>query len=281
MENYSIGLRKETAYYAGHVNHIYTMLRGVYGDDFRLICVTDNVDGLNPDIEIFPISEKGKQFIQNNGGRYFKLFLFSREFQEAVAERFIYMDLDASICGPIDTLVDDTTDMVIMRGLYPEYPQLNFRAFARQIKRARSLMDVQIAFRHPHIRWCRYNSSFHSVRPFAANYIWEELDATQAKIDIRKQNLMGTDQAYLHLKLGGNIRVVGPEDGIWHFSHLSRFMQQSSTLPKDIKLVVFPGPPHLKPWHPAFREQHPWVCELYPDNLLLHDEYQPSSIKVA
>jgi len=74
---------------AEHVNDIYNQC----GENRRFVCVTDNKKGLNPNIEVIPITwepeghwEKVKLFKINNLGR------------------ILYLDLDVVIQKPIDNL---------------------------------------------------------------------------------------------------------------------------------------------------------------------------------
>lgn len=264
-QKYLSGSRKETAYGEEQVNRIYSMLQKIYQNDFRLICVTDDAEKVRREVEVFPIPEGGSEIIRDYGGRFFKLFLFSSSFHEYVRDPFIYLDLDSAICGDLSDFIYSDYDLVIMRGYRPNPPPVSFRAFLARLKSAKNWNGVFGAIKNPRGPWCSYNSSFMAISPFIHNEIWSNLNLPYAQKMIQESNLIGTDQAYLHLHYPGSVQILGEEHGIWHFSKLSRYMAKSTSLPEGIKLVVFPGAPEKKPWVHEFREEYPWVRDLYPD----------------
>ena len=57
-----------TAYGPEYVNRLYGMLRRHVTGDFRLVCLTDNAEGLRPEVDAYPLEELGCDFIVHHIG---------------------------------------------------------------------------------------------------------------------------------------------------------------------------------------------------------------------
>lgn len=262
---YFSGSKVETQYESEHVNRIFQMVNNIYGKEARFICLTDDPSGLRHGVEAYPIPSSGIEMINHHGGRFFKLFLFSKEFGDFIQQKFIYMDLDAAICGNVDALFENSAPVVILQGSMPTPTPLSLRAFISRIRRVNSFSGFFRLARNPAIPWCKYNSSVIRIDPLQIDHdIWDNLDIVAAKAEIQKNNIIGTDQACLHVYYTGEVSIVNENDGIWHFQRLNQFRAVNGKLPDLVNLVVFPGKPSSKPWIPEFRKQFPWVENLYP-----------------
>jgi hypothetical protein len=259
---YLSGAKQETNYTAAHVNAIERMLVQTQKSPPQLICVTDDPEGLNSSIRTYPIAKAGLDFIDYHGGRFFKLFMFSEEFQQFIGQRFIYLDLDVAICSDVSDLIQEGVDLVIMRGVGSQR-RVGIRTFAANFVRTGSF---QAALR-PKVPWCKFNSSFMAIAPGVGHQLWSQFDSKQARKLIEKANLIGTDQAWLHLQFPGTVKTVGQAEGVWRFPQVDEVFQRDDHLPKNLKLIAFAGKPEKKPWVTKMREVYPWICKVYPELL--------------
>ena len=266
VESYLSGAKSETTYTADHVNRIYRALCSLYSDNLRLLCVTDDPTDLEDGIEVVALNSELRSKIDRYGGRFAKLWLYSPSFREIVKEHFVYLDLDVAICGRLNEFFNNSTSLVVMRGTTPTKTKLGPRRFLRMIfralcnpKEARKILTPP-----PHL-WCKYNSSIVGVDPYqVTSGFWESLDFDKLREEIKEADLIGTDQAALHLKYNGSVTVVGEEKGYWAFSRINKYVEQNGKLPEEVKVVIFPGHPESKPWSQSLRARHSWVTKLYP-----------------
>ena len=105
---YPHGRKKRRAFNSHHVNVLFAMLSRNISLPFRLICVTDDPVGINPEIEIIPIWDEFREL----GGCFLRLVAFKREF-ELFGPRFISIDLDCVILKDITHLFTREEKFVI------------------------------------------------------------------------------------------------------------------------------------------------------------------------
>ena len=257
-----------------HVNAVLAMLRKTQKRPFKLYCVTDDFSGLDPAIEPIAIPPAGRDIIDNHGGCWVQLYLFSREFREAMGAKFIYSDLDVAIVGDMGEVYDQSPDLTITAGrLAPlflaaeeVYPPPLPRTFSFEMfwgllqkkSTSKALHYRNVA----HQRWCRFNGSFMIIDKDQPDDLWEGLSPPAARTQTRAAHILGSNQAWLQLAKQGEIKTVGKQDGFWFKRDIEDYYAFHRKLPADVRLIVFAGE-KSNPWNPLMQQQR-WVRDVYP-----------------
>jgi len=82
-----------------YVNRLYNMVKNNLSLPFRFYCMTEDSEGLDPEIEILSLPDLGIK------GWWYKLYLFKPDFYGLEGE-MLYLDLDIVITGNIDALIE-------------------------------------------------------------------------------------------------------------------------------------------------------------------------------
>ena len=118
-----------TLYGPDYVN----VLRNAVADNldrpFRFVCLTDNADGLDAEIEHFPIPDHGFGAGEYRFGGWPKLSVFGEDLY-GLTGRGLFIDLDTVILGDLGPLFDVEGGVVLIR----EWPRLNDRLRRRRIR---------------------------------------------------------------------------------------------------------------------------------------------------
>lgn len=247
-----------------------------------MVCLCDDDAGLDSDIEVVKIPGELRSIVEIPGQNLGKLYLYSKEFRNAIGESFIFLDLDVVVLGDMTDLFDFPEDLGILPGTavwrgrvseclaadgLPEKRGVQqIAALSSRVK----LRDVVRFIVRQQGRWSRYNSSFLLVKADVDYRLWEDLPAPQDALRIiADHELVGTDQAWVQVAYTGSVRVFGPEDGMWRHRQLKQHQTRRKLTgrrgwsPPGLRLVIFPGLANQKPWTlPAGR--FPWVDEVYP-----------------
>jgi hypothetical protein len=96
-------------YVADHVNRLYSMVQRNLTLPHRFICVTDQPEGIRPEVEIVPMWPDLCQY----GRCYRRLKVFDPAMREVLGPRIVSIDLDTVIVGNIDHLFDRPEPFVI------------------------------------------------------------------------------------------------------------------------------------------------------------------------
>lgn len=105
-----------------YVNKLYNMVQRNLTIPHRFVCVTENTEGLNPDIEIMPLKLDGwPTTMRNFQGWWFKLDLFRSN--NGLTGKIFYVDLDTVIVGNIDQIVESAQEFTVLRDFYRGYPK--------------------------------------------------------------------------------------------------------------------------------------------------------------
>lgn len=191
----------------------------------RIACVTDekdlpaNVERIDPPGEFHDIQP-------NWGPRkpncYRRLSMFRRDAARIFGDRFVCMDLDCVIGGPLDPLFDRPNDLILFKGTAPDRP---------------------------------YNGSMMLIKAGCRPGVYEDFNQAGARISGEK--FVGSDQAWLALRLGNREKVWSERDGVFWYGSLYR------ALSKKIKprILFFPG--KVKPWTLAEVRIDPFVTNNY------------------
>jgi hypothetical protein len=179
----------KTQYHAWMVNVWADMVRRNLSLPHRIACVTDTPEGLDPRIEIIgPPRDFERVRIptwkEHRPQCLRRLAMFAPDAAERFGERFVCMDLDCVVTGPLDPLFDVPDDFRIFRGTSPARP---------------------------------YNGSLMLLTAGARPEVYTEFTPEAAAVAGRR--FIGSDQAWIMHRLGRGEATWGPEHGVgWHRS---------------------------------------------------------------
>lgn len=95
-ERWIVCLKHGTKYSADYVNKLYNMTRRHSSVPFKFACITEDSNGINPEIKIIPIPDFKLE------GWWYKPWVFSEEFP--LNGTILFLDLDLVIVNNIDNL---------------------------------------------------------------------------------------------------------------------------------------------------------------------------------
>lgn len=170
----------------------------------RIACVTDmalpaGVERILPPGDFHDVEPKWGPRKPNC---YRRLAMFRRDAAEIFGERFVCMDLDCVIGGPLDPLFDRRDDLVLFKGTAPDRP---------------------------------YNGSMMLIRAGCRPLVFERFNQTVATISGTK--FVGSDQAWLAQCLGRREKVWAERDGVYFYGQGSIYSPKT-TRPR---ILFFPG----------------------------------------
>jgi hypothetical protein len=111
-----------TKYPSAEVNRLYRALARVSTGPFTLHCVTDDPQGIQPEVRVLPIPDLpviGNE-VMNRGWR--KLSLFSPSLRSQIGGKVLYLDLDVVLLKPLDEFFVGSSFVVIR-----DYKRLRWR----------------------------------------------------------------------------------------------------------------------------------------------------------
>lgn len=230
--------KKSRAYSANHVNALYLMLKKHVHIPFKMLCVTDNPEGICQEIKTIPLWEDFKDL----GGCFLRLKCFGKDIGSILGERFVSIDLDCVITGDITKLFDRKEDFIIWG-------------------------DTN--------RKTQYCGSLWMMDAGARSQVLENFDPALPKINKRGKYPKGTDQAQITKILWPHEKMWTKEDGIYNFVRDISRHRDNKKLPTKAKIVFFNG--KVLPDDPVIQKDYPWVREHYPvtgdgDNFFLKDK---------
>lgn len=188
-----------TVYTAQHVNIWAAMVSRNLTMPHELACVTNMPDGIDPRVRIIapPGDFEDVRTLRWSNGRpscYRRLAMFRRDAARIFGERFVCMDLDCVIGGPLDPLFDRGDDLVIFNGTAPSRP---------------------------------YNGSMILMTAGSRPRVYEEF--SEAGATEAGQKFAGSDQAWLAHILGPDEATWGEADGVYWYG---RGYQSRRDLPR-------------------------------------------------
>lgn len=207
---------------AEHVNVLARMVERHYPAPHRVVCVTNEADGIDPHITIVPDREDFAHLPSPHGGKmpscYRRLLLFHPDAAQWFGERFVSMDLDCVIVLDLRPLFDRPDDFVGWQDAC----------------RPRQLCG-----------------SMFMLRAGARPHVWNDFDPTLSPGLAKAAGNYGSDQGWLSYCLHEDSRWTA-EDGVLNFN----FDLQRGPLRDGARIVFFTGIP--KPWD-ATAMRHEWV----------------------
>lgn len=197
-------LPSDTDYGANHVNIMYAMLKRNISVPFTLTCVTDDQAGIREDVRIVPLWDK----CMHLGGCFNRLWVFSKEAEMVLGEKFICIDLDAVIVSDCTELFTRDDDFII-NSYKPLYPGRNDQ---------------------------RYNGALFMLKAGSRASVWDSFDQEKTpEIIFSDNSVIGTDQAWIRLHCGPDEKTYTEFDGVYEAR------QVGATLPNGAKIVFFAG----------------------------------------
>lgn len=219
----------KTVYTAQHVNTLYSMVARHYSSPFRFICITDDAEGIMPEVECFPLwddfkSLRNPTFPAFGPNCYPRLPAFSKDFAQIAGERLVCLDLDALIVADPSPLWHRCEDFVI----------------------------------YEHGRGGHYNGSMWLMSAGCRSQVWDDFDPETSPQIASKAGARGTDQGWIWYRLGKGEAVWTAKDGV--YSYRTDLAMGAKPLPADARIVFFWGWP--KPWDKD-AQRLSWVQEHY------------------
>jgi len=181
-----------TQYTAQHVNIWADMVRRNLQMPHRLACVTDTPEGIIPSIDIISPPREFEEWRiptwpQRRPQCLRRLVMFGPDAARIFGDRFVCMDLDCVIAGPLDPLFDVENDFRIFRGTSRGRP---------------------------------YNGSMMLITAGARPQVYEHLTIEGAAL--AGQQFVGSDQAWITHCLGPNEATWGYEHGVFAYRPSTR-----------------------------------------------------------
>lgn len=195
----------KVSYTSKHVNILNNMLLRNCHIPFRLVCFTDEPEGIN--CETMPIPTKYAEL----GGCYRRLWMFSEE-AKILGDRIASIDLDCVI-------VNDCTHI-----------------FSR---REEFVMNTYNSFRINAIDQF-YNGSLIMFNAGARKQLWNDFNKIKTplllKVNSHKRLCIGSDQAWIRMKLGKKEARFSNANGVYEARQIK------NSIPKNASIVFFSGP---------------------------------------
>lgn len=211
---------------ADKVNVWAAMMRRNLTLEHELVCVTDEPEGIDPNVRIVPLPRPFDDVVVKGWRErigapqcYRRLTLFHPEAAEIFgSDRFVSMDLDCVVTGSLDRLFDNDCPFVMFKGTSKHRP---------------------------------YNGSMIQMDAGARSIVWEAFaNDPQGMAEAARRKYIGSDQAVISMVLGKGEERWDERDGVLAYGggFLRRHGRHPSRvrLTDDTRLVFFPG--RTKPW---------------------------------
>lgn len=193
-----------------HVNILKRAIDRNTTQTHRFICVTDDWQGLNDDIEVVQLWDKCLAL----GGCYNRLYVFSEVMRKYLGDRFVCIDLDCVVTGNLDALLARREDFIIN-----SYPKGGQGCATQQ----------------------HYNGGLFMMDAGCRKQVWDtfDLERSPAILEERKtrREVCGSDQAWIAHTLGDGEAMFTQTDGVYDY----RVLGNRGILPSDAKMVFFAG----------------------------------------
>lgn len=214
-----------------HVNTMASMVARTYPDPHRVICVTDDPSGIDPDVMCVPLwtnhnELKNVSWPSVGPNCYPRLRVFSKEFAKIAGERFVCVDLDVVLTGDMRPLWNRTEDFVIYASKTAGY---------------------------------HYCGSMFMMTAGCRAQVWEDFDPATSPAAAKAGGNNGSDQGWIQHRLGR-------KEATWHVAHgvyafRTDLRRREEKLPRDARMVIFHGQPD--PWQAEAQRMAPWIRQHY------------------
>lgn len=211
------------------VNTLRRMVARNFAHPHRFICVTDDPEGIDREVEIIPMWDTYASMNSPHGGNnpscYRRLPMFRRDAEKWFGPRFVSIDLDVVITADIRPLWLRREDFVMYGDTNPTTP---------------------------------YNGSMMLLRAGARAQVWEHFDPAESPRAARAKGYFGSDQAWISLCLGPNEPKWTRRDGVYSFRN--EIGPLKTDLPPGARVVICHG--QFDPWSPELQRLD-WVQQHY------------------
>ena len=100
-----------TLYPAEYVNVLYSACRQHINGDFRFVCLTNEAEGIRPEVQVHPIPDIGLDEWHYYNGAWPKIGVFLSDLY-GLKGRALFIDLDTVLLGNIDALFEQLGALV-------------------------------------------------------------------------------------------------------------------------------------------------------------------------
>lgn len=217
--------RYRTTFLSKHVNVLYNMINRNCLVPWRLTCITDDPEGLDPRIRYLPLwgdyaSIKNPSAPDRGPSCFRRLKIFSADAGEWLGQRIVQLDIDCVITGDITPIVTRTEDFIIWGDTNKSTP---------------------------------YNGSLILFTAGCRPQLWEKFDPVKSPELSKRLGYFGSDQAWIGACLGPNEAKFTMEEGVYSFRNN---IKVGGKLPGAARIVIMHG--QIDPW--SIRAQGlPWV----------------------
>lgn len=215
------------------VNVLRAMVRRHFPHPHRFVCVTDDPDGIDADIEIVSGWNDFADVPSPHGGKnpscYRRLRMFHPQAGERLGERFVSLDLDTVIVNDVTSLWDRPEDVVFYGDTNPKPGS-------------------------------HYNGSMMLIRAGSRPQVWNRFDPQSSPQASLRGGSWGSDQGWISHCLGGKEAKWTKADGVYSFRNDFR-LKSRADLPANARLIVFHG--NEDPWSDRVQRDYAWVRDHY------------------
>lgn len=212
------------------VNTLARMVRRHYRPDVRVLCVTDEPEGIDASVEIVPAWNDFATVPSPHGAHQPSCYRRLRAFDPAIGavfgERFVSMDLDCVIVGDMTPVWERDEDFVIWSDTGPK---------------------------------TLYNGSMFLMTAGARPQVWTDFDPDSSPMRSKSAGFWGSDQGWISYRLGPGEATWTLADGVVSYSN--HVMTGNGRLPDGARVVFLHG--RHDPWSPIVQQRHSWLREAY------------------
>lgn len=181
-----------------------------YQKPHRFICITDNAEGIDKEVEVVPLWDDFADMQSPHGPTYpscyRRLKMFSPEIASIVGKRFVSLDLDCVIVRDMSPVWDRPEPIVLWGKTNPT---------------------------------TYYNGSMLLMTAGARAHVWNDFDPMQSPNAAKAAQQFGSDQGWISYKLGPNEPIWTTQDGV--YSYRKHIIPRRYVLPPDARIVFFHG----------------------------------------
>lgn len=216
---------------AGHVNILRNMVARHYKKPHEFVCVTDDPEGIDPDIRIVPLWDEFAEIPSPHGkgnpSCYRRLRAFAPDMAEILGPRFVWLDLDCVIVRDLSPLFDRPEPFISWGDTNPR----------NSVNGSMIMMDAG-----------------------ARREVYDDFDPKFSPSLTLRLGHHGSDQAWISHKVGNKEPRWGVKDGVYSYRMHLRPPRGSGALPQNARVVFFHGA--HDPWGPEC-QRLAWVRANY------------------
>ena len=207
------------------VNVLAAMVDRHYRDKHRVICITDEPEGLDSSIQAIPQPVHFEDVLQKHPrfpSCYRRLWNFSHAAKAVLGERILAIDIDVVITGNLAPLVHRREPFV--------------------------------GWTDPAFGWKKVAGGLYLLRTGSRADVWDEFDPIRSPKVAAAAGCSGSDQGWMSYKLYPP-PTYSRMDGVYAI----KWLAPGQALRGGVKIVSTPG--DLKPWDAELQRRYPWIKE--------------------